>query len=68
MTVLVRAPDMGLRGAFRVLVERLLPWYDAEREAARDRRTEAIRRRSIATRIVAERRLANYQSVRLGKR
>jgi hypothetical protein len=29
----------------RALIERLLPWYDPEREAAKDRRAEDITRR-----------------------
>lgn len=40
---------------FRGSVEDHLPWYDREAERARDARTEAIRRRSIATRIRLER-------------
>lgn len=44
---------MGSR--LRALVERLLPWYDAAEAARHDRRTEAIRQRSIRARMAAER-------------
>jgi hypothetical protein len=36
------------------MVEALMPWYDAEKEAERDRHTEAIRQRSIGARQNAE--------------
>ncbi len=65
MTSAFLEPEVGLRERLRSAIESLLPWYDPEREAERDRRTEAIRRRSIRTRILAERRLANYRSVQL---
>jgi hypothetical protein len=48
-----------LTQAARGVVERRLPWYDADRERARTRHTEAIRLRSIRTRIRTERRLAD---------
>ena len=47
-----------LTQAGRRVVERWLPWYDVECERARTRHTEAIRLRSIRTRIRTERRLA----------
>lgn len=50
------APPMAdrVRDAFRRTVERLLPWFDPELEAERNRRTEEIRQRSIAARIRVE--------------
>ena len=45
-------PHMGDR--LRRAVERVLPWYDPQREAQRTQRTEAIRQRSIAARIAVE--------------
>jgi len=59
---------------FRGSIEDHLPWYDVEAERARNARTEAIRRRSIATRIKAERSgvLGDYQradqAMRRGRR
>ena len=35
--------------AFRRAIEAVLPWYDPEREAARDRRAEAIAKRAEDT-------------------
>ena len=44
---------MGNR--LREWIDSMLPWYDPALERRRDRHTEAIRRRSIANRIRAER-------------
>ena len=66
-----------LRAVLRVWIEDRLPWYDRVKEAERDAETESIRRRSIARRIFAERRmtrvlgeerLAGYRSVQLKAR
>jgi hypothetical protein len=54
-----------LRAVLRVWIEDRLPWYDRVRESERDAETERIRRDSIRTRVLAERRLAGYRSVRL---
>ena len=45
----------------RALIEHLLPWFDPARERQRNRRTEAIRLRSIHVRIRAERAIAQYR-------
>jgi hypothetical protein len=50
---------MGSR--WREFVENILPWFDATVERSRDRRTEAIRQRSIASRIRAERVIDDYR-------
>jgi hypothetical protein len=47
---------------WRDLIERFLPWYSPSVEAKRDRHTEAIRRRSIATRKRSERIIAEYRA------
>lgn len=46
-------------------IQRLLPWFDPNREARRNAETERIRQKSIRMRIIAEQRLASYQNVRL---
>jgi hypothetical protein len=46
---------------WRALVERFLPWYDPALERLRNAHTEAIRRRSIATRIRAEHIVDDYR-------
>ncbi len=46
---------------WRRLIERMLPWYSPLVERQRDRRTEAIRQRSIASRIKAERVIDDYR-------
>ena len=45
----------AMRNRWRALVEGLLPWYDPVHERLRDVKTERIRLRSIAARILAER-------------
>lgn len=51
-----------MRDRWRALVEWFLPWYEPAVEARRDRHTEAIRRRSIATRQRSERVIAAYRA------
>ena len=53
-------PTMPRR--WRDVVERLLPWFDPERERQHNDRTEAIRQRSIATRIRAEGVVDDYRA------
>jgi hypothetical protein len=53
--------------AFRRWVEDRLPWYDRDAEQGKDRRTEAIRQRSIRARIQVERQLDSYRRVRIGR-
>lgn len=43
-----------LVSAFRQWVENRLPWYDRDVEQAKERRSEAIRKRSIEARIRSE--------------
>jgi len=42
-------------------LERLLLWYDPDREAQRDRATERVVRRSVVARARAERAIAAYR-------
>lgn len=64
MNVAVGAREVGRwRAHWHRLVERLLPWWDPEVERKRDERTEAIRQRSIAARIDAERTRVAYRSM-----
>jgi hypothetical protein len=49
-----------MRSRWRAFIETVLPWYDPAHERARNRRTEAIRVRSIAIRITAERVIEAY--------
>jgi hypothetical protein len=51
-----------VRDRLRALIEDLLPWYDAAQESIRNARTEAIRQRSIASRIRSERVIAEYRA------
>ena len=51
---------MGNR--LREWIDSMLPWYEPVAEAHRDRRTEAIRQRSIASRLRAERVIAAYRA------
>lgn len=43
-----------MRSRFHRFVEWILPWYDRDREEARNRETERKRQRAIAARIRAE--------------
>jgi hypothetical protein len=54
---------MGSR--WREFIEDLLPWFDAALDRQRDRRTESIRQRSIASRIRAERVIDDYRRASL---
>jgi hypothetical protein len=51
-----------VRNPWHALVEWWLPWFEPEAEARRNARTEAIRRRSIASRIRAERVVDAYHN------
>lgn len=51
---------MGNR--LREWVDSMLPWYEPVAEARRDRRTEAIRQRSIASRLRVERVIDAYRA------
>lgn len=51
----------AMRSRFREWVESLLPWFDRVTERQRDRRTEAIRQRSIRSRVRAERVIDEYR-------
>ena len=55
------AMAMAPSNPVRRLVELLLPWFDPVRERRRDRHTEAIRLRSIASRKRAEKVIAEYR-------
>jgi hypothetical protein len=46
---------------WRRIVERFLPWYDPEVEAARDRHTAEVRRKSIESRVDLERTRRAYR-------
>ena len=46
--------DLPMGDRLRRTVERFLPWYNVRAEEHRARRTEEIRRRSIAARIAIE--------------
>lgn len=48
---------MSLGDRVRAAIESILPWYDPELEAQRDRRSRRIHRFSIAARLTAEREL-----------
>jgi hypothetical protein len=61
---------MGSR--LRALLEALMPWYSAKEAHDHDRRTEAIRQRSVKARETSERvrdlataKLGSYQRVRV---
>lgn len=49
-----------MRNWLRCKIEALLPWYSAEEAAEHDARTEAIRQKSIAARVSAERLRNDY--------
>ncbi len=49
------------RSRLHRFIEAILPWYSVEEEARRDARSEAIRQRSIAARMTAERIRADYE-------
>lgn len=68
MTAVIRVADVSLRERLHAVVEDVLPWYDHEREAERDAKTEAIRQRSIGLRRLLERRTDNYRRVRFPRR
>ena len=50
-----------MMGKWRDFVEDILPWFDPIKARVHDRRTEAIRWRSISARIRAERIIADYE-------
>jgi hypothetical protein len=58
-----------LPNRLRRLVERFLPWYSADLERDRDRKTEELRLRSIRARIAVEHIRDGYASYaeRLGQ-
>ena len=51
-----------MRERWRAFLEEWLPWYHPAVEKRRDRHTEAIRRRSIQTRIRSEHIIADYRA------
>jgi hypothetical protein len=53
-------PDIETR--LRRFIEDHLPWFDAQAERQRDRRTERIRLRSIAARVRSEKVIAEYRA------
>lgn len=56
-------PTMPSR--WRGLIERALPWWDAERERRRDEQTERIRVRSVDARLRAEHVIDAYRQAGL---
>lgn len=53
---------------WRKLIERMLPWFDPLMERQRDRRSEAIARRSTAARMRAERVIEDYRTAEAAAR
>lgn len=51
----------------RRFIEDRLPWFDPKVERVRNARTERIRKRSIATRVRAERIIEEYRVGSLGR-